>query len=62
MPWAEEFSKGPDSTGNGTHLLESGPHQAARQAIFKAAMSLLNLKLAEPVLVNFMSVAGTCGC
>lgn len=38
--------------------LESGVHQAARTAIFQAAMGLLKPKLAQPVLVNFMSVAG----
>lgn len=38
--------------------LESGVHQAARGAIFQAAMGLLKPKLAQPVLVNFMSVAG----
>lgn len=55
MPGAEEFSK--DAGG----VVHSECHQAARQTIFQAAMSLLKPKLAEPVLVNFMSVAGMCG-
>lgn len=62
LPGAEEFSKGPDSNSNGAQLLESGPHQVGRQALFNAAMNVLKPKLAEPVLVNVMSVAGMCGC
>ena len=38
--------------------LESGPHQAARNAVFQEAMRLLRPKLLQPVLVNFLSVAG----
>ena len=37
---------------------ESGPHQEARQALFDATMHVLRPKLAQPVLVNFLSVAG----
>ena len=62
MPGAEEFSKEPGSIcKHAGELLQSGCHQAARQAIFQAAMSLLEAKLAEPVLVSFMAVAGMCG-
>ena len=39
--------------------LESGVHQAARSAIFQAALGLLKPKLVQPVMVNFMSVGGT---
>lgn len=39
--------------------LESGVHQAARCAIFQAALGLLKPKLVQPVMVNFMSVGGT---
>lgn len=45
-----------DDTAQG--WLESGPHQLARNAIFQAVMGLLKPKLVQPVLVNFMSVAG----
>ncbi|KAA6424352.1 MAG: DNA polymerase eta-like [Trebouxia sp. A1-2] len=38
--------------------LESGVHQAARCAIFQAALGLLKPKLVQPVMVNFMSVGG----
>lgn len=37
---------------------ESGPHQEAQQALFDATMHVLRPKLAQPVLVNFLSVAG----
>lgn len=51
----------------------SGPHQDARQAMFDTAMYSLRPKIAQPVLVNFLSLAGTqhgaqagrcgvCGC
>ncbi len=39
--------------------LESGVHQAARSAIFQAAVGLLKPKVVQPVMVNFMSVGGT---
>lgn len=56
---AEELSDRPGGSGNDAgDLLQNECHQAARQAIFQAAISLLKPKLAEPVLVNFMSVAG----
>lgn len=56
---AEELSDRPGSScNNAGEELQNECHQAARQAIFQAAMSLLKPKLAEPVLVNFMSVAG----
>lgn len=59
MPGAEEPSDRPGSScNNAGEGLQNACHQAARQAIFQAAMSLLRPKLAEPVLVNFMSVAG----
>ncbi|KAL3159483.1 hypothetical protein ABBQ38_009904 [Trebouxia sp. C0009 RCD-2024] len=59
LPGPEDFGREAESSDqNAEQLLESGAHQAARQAIFQAAMSLLKPKLAEPVLVNFMSVAG----
>lgn len=35
-----------------------GPHQIARQAMFDAVMGLLRPKIGQPVLVNFLSVAG----
>ena len=60
VPGAEDFSKEHSKEYAG-ELLQSGCHQTARQAIFQAAMSLLKPKLAEPVLVNFMSVAGMFG-
>ena len=59
MPGAEEFSKHPGKDARGVVHFEC--HKAARQAIFQAAMSLLKPKLAEPVCVNFMAVAGMCG-
>ncbi|KAL3157452.1 hypothetical protein ABBQ32_011919 [Trebouxia sp. C0010 RCD-2024] len=59
LPGPKGFSREAKSgCQNAEQLLESDAHQAARQAIFQAAMSLLRPKLAEPVLVNFMSVAG----
>lgn len=61
MPGADEFSKAPgNSCKDAGDLLNSGGHQEAWQAIFQAAMSLLKPKLAEPTVVNFMSVAGMC--
>ena len=62
IPGAEKFSKEAGSScEDAGELLQSGRHQAARQAILQAAMSLLKLKLAEPFFVNFMSVTGMCG-
>ena len=60
LPGAEEFlsREAHSSCEDAGKLLKSGCHQSARQAIFEGAMSLLRPKLAEPVLVNFMSVAG----
>lgn len=36
----------------------SGPHQVVRQAMFDAAMDVLKPQLANPMLVNFLSIAG----
>ena len=47
-----------DSHGHAHCWLEQGPHQAARHAIFQACMGLLKPKLLQPVLMNYMSVAG----
>lgn len=59
LPGAEDFGREADSScQDAGKLLESGTHQAAREAIFQAAVGMLKPKLAEPVLVNFMSVAG----
>ncbi len=57
---ADNPAKLPNSGQN--HIqnwLESGVHQAARSAIFQAALGLLKPKLLQPVMVNFMSVGGT---
>ena len=55
-------SSGMQLPGSADFVMESALHKASRQAIFQAAMSLLKPKIAEPVLVNFMSVAGMPVC
>ncbi|KAL0031278.1 hypothetical protein WJX77_012706 [Trebouxia sp. C0004] len=56
---ADNPAKLPNSSQDQVHnWLEAGVHQAARSAIFHAALGLLKPKLLQPVMVNFMSVGG----
>ena len=54
------------SHGHAQCWSEQGPHQEARQAIVLGCMGLLKPRLLQPVLMNYMSVAGsallTCPC